>query len=438
MPVFLVLILVVSVAFAIKSNIDTASSYEAALTEARNLAGKDVVTDTIEKYEEALAIQPSLSVMLEAGEVYLKHEEYTEAKNWYTKRLLEAYPKEADTYLYGIRLYLAEEKYRYAYEVYDEYQGRGLHSEAVESAMDEIRYMYTLIGMFEDGGAFSNSTGTAAAKYGDMWGYVDTTGNRKLGYEYEKACVFGASLAAVIDQYGTACYIDTEGNVKVNEYFILEENPDFGQVTEFKPIQSNMLLACNGKEWAYFNEETYEYLFGGFKDAYPITLGVGAVSNGSKWALISADGTLITDYKYDEVLADEKDIVCRTDAIVVCEAGKYYLVDKNGKKISDSYDNGCAFYDDYAAMGSGGKWSFVDASGKVIFSTQAQEARSFSGGLAAVKIDDLWGFIDTNGNIAIECEFLDVRSFNNTGVVFVQAENEQWRILSLYRYNHST
>ena len=437
MPIFLVVMLVASVAFTIKTNIDNTVSYNAALAEARDLAGKGIEADAIDKYKEVLAIRPTLDVMLEAGEVYLEHEDYTQAKKWYTKQLLEEYPKEADTYLYGIRLYLAQDRYRYAYEVYDNYQGRGLYSEAVEAAMDEVRYMYTVSGLYEDAGTFSNSTNTAAAKYGDMWGYVDTAGNKKIGYQFEEADVFGTSLAAIIDKDGNPGYIDADGNVKINGNFILDENPDFGKVTEFKPIQSNLILACNGKEWAYFSAETYEYLFGGFKDAYPITLGVGAVSNGSKWALISSDGTLITDYKFDEVLADNKQVVCRTDALVVSEAGKYYLVNKQGKKISDTFAKGCAFYDTaYAAMGNGNKWSFVDASGNVVFTTQAQEARSFSGGLAAVRLSGKWGFIDTNGKVAIEAVFEDVGSFNTTGVTFIQKSDGFWQLLSLYSFNH--
>ncbi len=308
----------------------------------------------------------------------------------------------------------------------------------MEEAIDTIKYEYDLKGSFTDVSPFSNSTGTAAVEYNDAWGYVDTDGEKEISYRFAEAGVFG-SYAAVVTTDGEAMYIDTDGNEKINEAFILENDPDFGQVEKFQSIQSNMILAYNGEVWNYYDAETYQKIMGDFAGAYPVTNGVGAVQDSAGlWALISSEGKLLTDYCYDEVVADEKGVICRTDAIIVQLDGDYILVDHNGNQIGGAtYEAACGFNDStYAAVQKDGTWIFVDPSGNEIALGEYDGAKSFSNGYAAVQQDDLWGFIDMNGELVISCSFYDAGPFYSTGVAFVKAEEETWKLLSLYSYNH--
>lgn len=438
LPIFLSVALFGSAAYSIQTKSENANAYAVALEEARNYAAKGIEVDAMSCYQEALDIEPTLAIYLEAGEVYLENDDLSAAKKWYQNELLEQYPKAAETYLYGIKMYLASDNYRNAFSVYEAYQNRGLYLDEVENMIDPIRYMYTLSGRYEDVGVFSNVTNTAAVMYDGLWGYVNASGNRMITYDYVTAGTFG-TYAAVTDVDGNAYYIDQSGDIKINEKFILETDSEFLTVKEFQGIQSNMILAYNGEIWNYYDADTYEKLFGGYKEATPITNGVGAVSeDGEKWELISTDGSQITDAVFDGVVADDKGIVCRSNAIVVILNGEYILVDHEGNQLGDgAYTEASAFYDGtYAACGNGQNWSFVDDNGNVVLTGKYQDARSFSNGLAAVKVDGKWGYIDISGEIVIPCEFEEAGPFNTTGVAFVKVADENWQLLSLYQYNH--
>ncbi|MCD7801608.1 MAG: WG repeat-containing protein [Clostridiales bacterium] len=438
MPILLVAALVLTAFYSIQTKMDTASAYNQALAQARNYADKGVVSDAVEQYEVALGLNPSFAIQLEEGQVYLDNDDLSSAQKYYTRTLLASYPKEPETYLYGLKVYLAQGNYKAAFGVYDSYLGCGVTLEEVETLISTIQYEYDLKGNFSDVSPYSNVSGTAAVAYNGAWGYVDASGDKAISYSYQKAGVFG-TYAAVVDSDGVAYYIDANGNEKINEAFLLEKDPDFGQLVDLQSIQSDLILAYNGEVWNYYNANTYEKVMGGYADAYPVTNGVGAVADESgKWALITADGTQITDYLYDEVVADEKGLVCRTDAVIVKLDGAYILVDHEGNQIgSGSYESACGFNDStYAAVEKNGQWLFVDPAGNEVNLGEYDGARSFSNGLAAVEQDGLWGYIDTEGNLVIPCAYEDAGPFHSTGVAFVKTSADTWRLLMLYAYNH--
>ncbi len=438
MPLFLVALLAITVLYHFQDKAKMTAEYDTALETARNCAEKGIVTDALAQYATALEIRPSLELCLEAGQVYLDNNDLAGAKKWYTSQLLADYPKDAETYAYGLSLYLAQDNYRKAFGVYEDYQTRGLNSEAVETLMDTIRYKYDLKGSFTEVTPFSNLSGTAAVQYNGAWGYVDATGEKEISYQFLRAGVF-SEYAAVTMADGSAAYIDQEGNQKINEAFILEKDPEFGTVREFRDIQSKLILASNGKVWNYYSLSTFEKVMGGFADAYPVVNGVGAVKNtAGKWALISANGTLITEYTYDDVVADEKNVISRTNAILVKSAEGYILVDRQGTRIGTGvYQDARGFQDtSYAAVKKNGTWLYVDPQGTELEVGKYEDARSFSNGLAAVQSGGLWGYIDMTGELVIPCTFLDAGPLHSAGVAFVKPTNDQWRLLSLYSYNH--
>ena len=65
---------------------------------------------------------------------------------------------------------------------------------------------------------------------------------------------------------------------------------------------------------------------------------------------------------------DEKGVVYRNDRIFAKAAGKYYLLDENGKKVTDdTFEDARPFNGEgYAAVRIDGKWGFIDKDGKVV------------------------------------------------------------------------
>ena len=57
------------------------------------------------------------------------------------------------------------------------------------------------------------------------------------------------------------------------------------------------------------------------------------------------------------------------------------------------------------------QYGYIDRTGKIVISPQFDDAWSFSGGLAEVKVAKKWGYIDRTGEIAIKPQFDEVSPF---------------------------
>ena len=439
LPLWLVLLYFGSIVFMLQNRQENNSAYQQMVDRARAYAENDIIVDAMASYEEALEIQPNIDLAVEAGRVYLENEAYQDAGSWYRERIHDVYPDQLETYDFGIRLYLAQENYRQAFSLYDEYQERKLFSEHIEELMAPVLYTFDLSGEFEECRPFGNLSGIAPVCYQGCWGYIDTTGDRILDYVYASAGIFG-DMGAVVDQEGDAYFIDSAGNKRITGKSILEKDPDFGRVEEFLGIESGMLWAYNGTIWNCYNAETYAKLFGGYKEVTNFTNGIGAVKDESgKWALLSSDGEQITEFLYDQVLADQKLAVCRTEAVLVKEGKNCLLLNKEGKQVGDqTYEDACAFFDGtYAAVKIGGEWRFIDGTGEEQELGSYEQAQSFSGGLAAVCRDGKWGYIDQQGELVIDYQFSETGPFSSSGIAFVKPEGEtHWKLLTLYKDNH--
>lgn len=434
MPFILTFALLGSAVFSYQEQAKSQAKYDEAVAQARDYAKKGIPQDAIEQYQSALETKPSLELCLEAGEVYLSYEDKSGAESWYESELLADYPKEAQTYLYGMRNSAKWEDYDELFSIYKEYQDRGLHLDEVEQLARDHQYDYYLSGDYQEVGAFSRTTQTAAVRHEGRWGYVNDKGKKVGGYVYETAGQH-SELTPVVDAEGRALYVDAEGEEKINENFILEKDPAFGTVTRFQEAYSGLIPACNGEIWNYYDQETFEKRFGGYAGALPVANGVGAVSeDGETWALIGTDGELITEYVFDEVLADNRNVVCRSDVLMVKQGGAYLLVDAAGKQVgSGGYEDATPFYGSgYAAVKKEGRWLFLDTDGSEHDLGNYEQAQSFFNGLAAVKRNGLWGYINASGEVVIDFTFLEAQAFSSSGVCFVMTAPDDWQLLRLY------
>ncbi len=437
-PLVLLLLFAGSAYYMFDSRAAVIGQYHTKLDQARESVKNGVLADGIAQYQEVLAIQPSVAIYTEVGDVYLDSENLQEAQNWYEHEFAAHYPNAPEAYEYGIRVSLAAKDYKRAFEAYDQCIKREAASDKVEQLIKPVWYAYELLfGSYEETGPFSSRNGYAAVKSNERWGYVDADAKNQLNPLYQQAGVF-TDYAPVVGQDGSACYIDESGNTKISATQFKDKDGKAAQVQRFQPIVDGLVLAYDGKAWAYFDAASYQERFGGYQDATVIANGIGAVTkDGKAWALIGADGQELTGYDYRQAVANERGVICCTNGLFVAQDGYFYLVDKTGKKINSSrYDTAVAFNENsWAAVQKDGKWIFVNESGKEKDLGDFEEAKSFSNGLAAVKSDGLWGYIDLEGNLAIDCIFYGAGAFNSTGVAFVKPTDKEWNALSLYRYH---
>ncbi len=71
----------------------------------------------------------------------------------------------------------------------------------------------------------------------------------------------------------------------------------------------------------------------------------------------------------------------------------------------------------------GNKHGYIDATGKVVIEPQFEDAKDFSEGLAAVKINDKYGYIDETGNIVIQPQFYEAENFDNGFAKIITFDN---------------
>jgi WG containing repeat len=81
------------------------------------------------------------------------------------------------------------------------------------------------------------------------------------------------------------------------------------------------------------------------------------------------------------------------------------------------------FFDEVAAIKVGGRWGFIDKTGRMVIPPQFAETYGFAG-LAPVKVDGRWGFIDKTGRMVIPAQFDNAKGFAG-GLAAVQV-GDRW------------
>ena len=62
---------------------------------------------------------------------------------------------------------------------------------------------------------------------------------------------------------------------------------------------------------------------------------VGACQLNGKWALVSKNGKVKTDYTYDDVMVDENKFCAGQKRIFVKEQGSWRMIDKKGESVGE-------------------------------------------------------------------------------------------------------
>ncbi len=435
-PIALVFMTVLSVYYMFDSKFQTAAKYDAAVAEGDRQVESGVMVKALESYEKAIALSPSPELLKKVAEGYLKNDDYYSAKRWYERRMVTKYPKESSTYDFGIHMYIEHGDYENAFQAYDTAVKRNALSNQGEQLINQIQYVNELVGSYKEVKSFGNDHIAAVLDYDDKWIFIDTSGMNAFSGKFDKTDNCVQEKAAVVKD-GQAMYIDINGDPVITDGYIMEKNSDIDTISEFRDIQSNLILAKVDDVWNYYDATTYEKQHGGYFDATLATLGICGVARGmTSWAIADSKGNLITDYIYESVVVDERGILARNECYFAQNSLMYYLYDLTGKEIAGPYDEARAFNDNtYAAVKKNDRWIFVDAQGHEKDLGNFENAKSFSNGLAPVQIDGNWGYIDMNGNVVIDCQFVDANMITGYGVGFVKI-NTMWKILKLISKNH--
>ena len=144
----------------------------------------------------------------------------------------------------------------------------------------------------------------------------------------------------------------------------------------------------------------------GYSDARDFHEGLAAVKSNDAWGYIDNLGRVVVPFvhripeagDFSEGLAFVGDRFIDTDGRVALE----------GKTFEDAKP----FSQGLAAVQSGGRWGYIDLTGKFVIAPSYEAAGSFSQGLAPVRTGGLWGYIDAGGRLKIPAQFLGGAPFS--------------------------
>ena len=231
---------------------------------------------------------------------------------------------------------------------------------------------------------FSFSEGLAAVCIGQKWGFIDKTGKEIVPLKYIYVHSFSEGLAAVNrttetedegglftdfgeDKWG---FIDKTGEEVIPPKYLNTYSFSDGLA---------LVYSADGLI-GYIDKNGNEVIPPKFNEAGPFSGGLAAVKFGDKWGFIDKTGK--------QVIAPIYDDVCFYDSSFFL-AGLEFLLNRDGP-----------FSENLAGVKVGGKWGFIDNSGKEAAPPIYDKVGPFLEGMAAVCTGDKWGFIAAPGTSA--------------------------------------
>jgi hypothetical protein len=406
----------------VSGQMKTAGDYNGYLAVARKNAEREIPYIAYKNYKSAMEIQGGdEAVFLE----YLSQAKLLGEDRYYAavQEYVTLFPESANAYeLYCGALY-ERASYKTLIDNALIAREKGIATEAVKNWYIECSYMLKgVMSGFDEVQSFAGAY--ARVKVGDLYGFVNTNGNFLIAPAYQKATMF-LDCAAVDD--GNEWHLINQMGYKVAR----TDTP----ADSLGALSGGKISASKDGKYGYTNaslvlpkEFPYEY-------ASTFRGGVAAVKKGGKWALINTSEETITGFDFEEIVLDEFD-TCMNGGVAFCKQnGKYYMYNAEGKKISDTgFEAVYPFASNQpAAVCVGGKWGFVDNTGKMVIEPAYENAKSFSLGLGAVCVDGQWGYISTGNVIRIEPQFEDCLPFSATGIAGVKV-NGRWQYQQLLPY----
>ncbi len=365
-------------------------------------------------------------------EYYNTEENWTKLINAYQKRyeedpgILSAYinslesaikecPKNRDFVVRLMNFYLDKRKYQDAYNLLVTAEKSGVTDEELANKKLSIRYIYS-----EKTLNFDSFIGIVNGSYmifqNEKWGSIFADGSKDYSLKYEYLSPMSGNGTIIITN-------EKDSRLTENNGVVLGIFPF--KVHEAGILSQGLIPVKNGDKYAYYDTFAKKQEIGEFEKATTFVGSNAAVKKDGKWYLCNTKGELVSDAFEDIVMsADEK---CFSNGVMIAakEPNKYSLYDENIKQIGDFVceDMDISSNNSLIAFKQGGKWGFVNTSGKVVIEPQYENAKSFSYGLAAVSKNGKWGFINTENKLVIEYQYKDADYFNSESCCIVQKES---------------
>ncbi len=231
------------------------------------------------------------------------------------------------------------------------------------------------------------TNGLAPVKQGDLWGYLNSSGQLAIPAKYNEAIEFNDGYGivksgieySILNTKGEEFPIDAKGIVDVKHF---SEG-----MAHFRTGDKKFgFVDFNGKIVIPSQFQSAGYFYGGI---------AWAKADDGKVGFINLKGEWIIKPQFDA----GKDFDSESGLARIKKDGEWAYVNKNGELM---YMKDTDLWGDFSnGLASGRRNSlagFFDNKGEWIIAPQFEAVRDFKNGYAAAKKEDRWGIIDKFGN----------------------------------------
>lgn len=401
--------------------------YRKEMEEAQSLLDVGLYQKAIASLENALSIREAEDVRCKWRDAYsLAFEDGVATKKQYInamEQVADLQPDNVDNWEKLLAFCLEAEDYKSAHAYLKKAEEIGVTSEKLKEYQRQIRYSYTIKGrVFVQ--VLRSPSGYCAVTNGDKWGILDQSGEWKLECTYAFLGPVTDSMVKLMGDGEEYRIVDNKGIVQS----IFRE-----PVEEAKAIADSIVPVLYGGRWKYYDSTRSEYILGSYEDVTSFADGIAAVKENGSWKLVDRNGEQVGNTVFEDIKQYSSGEYLYKGFFVAKSGGKYGLYNQKAEVEAEISCNDMDVYfgGDIAYQDQNGKWGFMDRKGNVDIEPKYDEAKSFSNGLAAVRVGEEWGFIDSSGELAIECQFLNAGYFTSGGVCFVSKLEGEYFMIAL-------
>ena len=429
------------------------NKYNSAIESARELSEQNLCSQSINKYNEAVAIKDTKEIRNEMLAVYEKGIDSGEFDQMYdifvaVKGFLDIYPKDSGMYASVCKFLIKYEQYEDAVTLLKKAKSTKIFTDELDEITDSIRFIYKMnYSMYS--GVRKASDGVFTVQNETSYSFIGDSAESGLGGGFSYASTFSEGYAFVkktnADGKEAAFVIDKNG---VRQFYLSNDVVSCSGAGKSYDEDGNeaLLYSCLiGGKYQYYNSKgeavLQQYNFAGrFKN------GVAAVEESEgKWHLIDGAGNYIDNAVFSDVVLNDSDECAPGGMIIAATNGKYKIYHLSNDKSMNfsitevegfSCDGADAFAGEYAAFKSGSLWGYVDSDGKIVIEPQYEAAKSFSNGIAAVFSDSNWNFINSENKKVITENFEDASYLSDSGKCFIKKDG-YWSYIEMYYVEES-
>jgi hypothetical protein len=242
------------------------------------------------------------------------------------------------------------------------------------------------------------------------YGFMDRSGKTVITPQFDGAGGFSEGLAQVLVGSKSG-YIDTKGIVVIT--------PQFDFAMPFRYGRARVQLANRygyiDKQGKYIGSPTFLWaseFSGEFAAVQTADRALALVNQSGKTVLLTKVDTL--GYAFNSGL------------LPAASGGKWGFMDTTGKWVIDpQFEEVRGFADGFAPVKVGGRWGYIDQKGKFVVNPQYDFGGEFYESYAIFASGGKFGFIDTKGRVMSDAKFLAVGSFSD-GLAPVQTGEGLW------------